>query len=59
MCCVVVVEKFDVIVVYCINFRGVGVVEIIEVEIGIFVFDSVLMVFWKLMCVVGVDLSWI
>lgn len=55
MCRAVAIEKPDAIAVYCTNFRGAGVAEIIEAETGIPVLDSVSTALWKSMSVAGAD----
>ncbi len=55
MCRAVAAEKPDAISVFCTNFRGAGVAEAIEAELGIPVYDTVSTALWKSMRVAGAD----
>ncbi|MFK7868767.1 MAG: aspartate/glutamate racemase family protein [Roseobacter sp.] len=55
MCRAVAAEKPDAIAVFCTNFRGAGIAEIIEAETGIPVLDSVATALWASMRVAGDD----
>ncbi|MFK7942073.1 MAG: Asp/Glu/hydantoin racemase [Paracoccaceae bacterium] len=55
MCRAVAAEKPDAISVFCTNFRGASVAEIIEAETGIPVYDTVSTALWKSMKVAGDD----
>ena len=57
MCRRVAVAKPDAISVFCTNFRGAGVAEAIEAEMGIPVFDTVSTAVWKSMLLAGADPS--
>ncbi len=55
MCRAVAAEGPEAIAVFCTNFRGAGVAEVIEAETGIPVLDSVSTALWKSMVVAGAD----
>lgn len=57
LCRQVAVAKPEAILIFCTNFRGAGVAEIIEAETGIPVLDSVSTALWKSMQVAGDDPS--
>ena len=47
--------KPDAITVYCTNLRGAPVVDALEKELGIPIYDSVAVCVWKSMKIVGAD----
>lgn len=55
MCRAVATERPDAISVFCTNFRGASVAEIIEAETGIPVYDTVSTALWKSMKQSGGD----
>lgn len=55
MCRAVAAEKPEAIAIFCTNFRGAGVAEIIEAETGIPVLDSVSTALWTSMRTAGDD----
>ncbi|MEP0962121.1 MAG: aspartate/glutamate racemase family protein [Roseobacter sp.] len=57
LCRAVAEDKPDVITIYCTNFRGARLAQIIEAETGIPVLDSVSTALWKSMQVAGDDPS--
>lgn len=57
LCRQVAVAKPEAILIFCTNFRGAGVAEVIEAETGIPVLDSVSTALWKSMQVAGDDPS--
>lgn len=48
-------ERPDAIAIYCTNFRGATIVDAIERETGIPVFDSVSLTIWRTMQLAGAD----
>lgn len=54
--CEVVQKKLVVIIMFCMNLCVVYLVEVLEVEMGILVYDIILIVVWKLLWLVGVDM---
>lgn len=57
LCRAVATEKPQAISVFCTNFRGAGVAEIIESETGIPVYDTISTALWKSMKLAGKDPS--
>ncbi|MEM6487958.1 MAG: Asp/Glu/hydantoin racemase [Pseudomonadota bacterium] len=55
MCRAVAAEKPDAISVFCTNFRGAGVAEAVEADVGIPVYDTVSTALWKSMRLSGDD----
>ena len=55
MCRAVASDKPEAIAIFCTNFRGAGVAEIIEAETGITVLDSVSTALWTSMRTAGAD----
>lgn len=53
MCRAVAAEKPDAISIFCTNFRGASVAEVIEAETGIPVYDTVSTALWKSMLLAG------
>ncbi|MEM7188692.1 MAG: Asp/Glu/hydantoin racemase [Pseudomonadota bacterium] len=55
MCRAVAADKPDAISVFCTNFRGAGIAEVIEAETGIPVYDTVSTALWAAMRQAGAD----
>ncbi|MEM7684040.1 MAG: Asp/Glu/hydantoin racemase [Pseudomonadota bacterium] len=55
MCRAVATEKPDAISIFCTNFRGASVADVIEAETGIPVYDTVSTALWKSMKLAGAD----
>lgn len=55
MCRAVAADKPEAISVFCTNFRGAGIAELIEAETGIPVYDTVSTALWKSMLVADAD----
>ena len=55
----VAASKPEAIIILCTNLRGAPLVEALEQEIGIPILDSVSVVVWKSLKLVGADPSWV
>lgn len=45
----------DAITIFCTNLRGAPLVEALEAELGIPIYDSIATVVWKSLCLAGMD----
>jgi maleate isomerase len=48
-------EGCDAVAVVCTNMRGAGLVEALEDEIGVPIYDSIAVTVWKSFAVAGLD----
>lgn len=48
-------DRADAVVILCTNLRGAPLVEAMEAELGVPVYDSVAAVVWKSLRLAGVD----